>query len=72
MRIGHYRRLSSLVASYKVKAITYCFNSIKILTKDTDLGTIAAADKELYNLTAIGVDTAIDLNVEPRQLIVAV
>jgi hypothetical protein len=66
VRISYYRRLSSLIASYKVKAITYYFNSIKILTKDTDLGTIAATDKKLYNLTVIGVDTAIDLNAEPR------
>jgi hypothetical protein len=72
MRIGHYRRLFSLIASYKVRAVTYYLNNIEILTKDTDLGTIAAADKESYNLTAIGVDTAIDLNAEPRQLIVAV
>ena len=70
--IGHHRRLSSLIASYKVRAITYCFDSIEILTKDTDLGPIAAADKEPYNLTAIGVDTAIDLNAEARQLIVTV
>jgi hypothetical protein len=35
-----------------------------ILTKHTDLGTIAAADEEPYNLTAIGVDTAIDLDAE--------
>jgi hypothetical protein len=66
VRIGYYRRLSSLVASYKVRAITYYFNSIKILMKDTDLGTITITDKKLYNFTVIGVDTAIDLNAELR------
>jgi hypothetical protein len=64
MRISHYGRLSSLVASYKVRAVAYCFHSAKILTKYTDLGTIATADKEPYNLTTIGVDTAINLNAE--------
>jgi hypothetical protein len=43
----------------RIGAITYCFDSIEILTKDTNLGTIATADKEPYNLTAIGVETAI-------------
>jgi hypothetical protein len=66
MRINYYRRLSSLVVSYKVKAITYYFNSMEILMKDTNLGTIPTADKELYNLTAISVDIAIDLNAELR------
>jgi hypothetical protein len=64
VRIGHHRRLSSLVASYEVRAITYCFDSIEILTKDTNLGTIVTADKEPYNLTAIDIDTAIDLNAD--------
>jgi hypothetical protein len=64
IRINHYKRLSSLITSYKVRAITYYFNSIKILTKNTNLGTITTTDKELYNLTAIGVNIAIDLNTE--------
>jgi hypothetical protein len=72
MRIGHYRRLSSLITSYKVKAIAYCFHSIKILTKYTNLGTITAIDEESYNLTAIGVYTAINLDIEACQLIVAI
>ena len=72
VRIGYHRRLSSLVASYEVRAITYCFDSIEILTEDTDLGAIVTADKEPYNLAAISVDTAIDLNAEARQLIVTV
>ena len=54
VRIGHHRRLSSLVVSYEVRAVAYCFDSIEILTEYTDLGAIAAADKEPYNLTAIG------------------
>ena len=72
VRIGHHRRLSSLITSYKVRAVAYCFHRMEILTKYTDLGTIAAADEEPYNLTAIGVYTAIDLNAEARQLIMAV
>jgi hypothetical protein len=64
IRISYYRRLSSLVASYKVRVIAYYFHSAKILTKYTDLGTIAITDKELYNLTTIGVDTTINLNAE--------
>jgi hypothetical protein len=64
MRISYYRRLSSLVASYKVKAVAYYFYSAKILTKYTNLGTITTADKEPYNLTTIGVDIAINLNAE--------
>jgi hypothetical protein len=39
---------------------------MEILMKDTNLGTITTADKELYNLTAISVDIAIDLNAELR------
>jgi hypothetical protein len=64
VRIGHHRRLSSLVTPYEVRAVAYCFHSIEILTKYTNLGTIAAADEEPYNLTAIGIHTAIDLNAE--------
>jgi hypothetical protein len=64
MRIDYYKRLSSLITSYKVRAVVYCFHSIKILTKYTNLGTITAADKELYNFTAIRVNTVIDLNTE--------
>jgi len=72
VRIGHHRRLSSLVTSYEVRAVAYCLHSIEILTKHTDLGTIAVTDKEPYNLTAVGVYTAIDLNAEARQLIMTV
>jgi hypothetical protein len=72
VRIGHYRRLSSLITSYEVRAVTYRFHSIEILTKYTDLGTITTADEEPYNLTAIGVYTAIDLDTEACQLIVAI
>jgi hypothetical protein len=72
VRIGHHRRLSSLVASYEVRAVAYCFHSIEILTKYTDLGTIAAADEEPYNLTAVGVYTAINLDTEACQLVVAI
>jgi hypothetical protein len=64
VRIGHHRRLSSLVTSYEVRVVAYCLHSIEILTKYTDLDTIAAADEELYNLTAVGIYTAIDLNTE--------
>jgi hypothetical protein len=45
MRIGRHRRLSSLVSSDEVRAITYCFDNIEILMKDTNR-TIATADKE--------------------------
>jgi hypothetical protein len=72
VRIGHHRRLFSLITSYKVRTVVYCFHRIKILTKYTDLGTITAADEESYNFTAVGVYTAIDLNAEARQLIMAV
>jgi hypothetical protein len=72
MRISYYRRLSSLVTPYKAKVVAYYFHSIKILMKYTDLGTIAATDEKLYNFTAIGVYTAIDLNPEAWQLIMTV
>jgi hypothetical protein len=62
--ISYYRRLSSLIALYKVKVVAYCFHSVKILTKYTDLGTITITDKKLYNLIIISVNTAINLNVE--------
>jgi hypothetical protein len=64
VRIGSHRGLSSLVTSSEVRAVACCFHSVEILTKYTDLGTITATDKEPYNLTTLGVDTAIDLNAE--------
>jgi hypothetical protein len=72
MRIGHYRRFSSLITSYEVRAVAYCFHSIEILTKYINLGTITAADEEPYNLTTVGVYITIDLNTEARQFIMAV
>jgi hypothetical protein len=72
VRIGHHRRLSSLVTSYEVRAVAYCFHSIEILTKYTNLSTIAATDEEPYSLTAIDVYIAIDLDTEACQLIVAI
>ena len=72
VRISHHRCLSSLVTSYEIRAVAYCFHSVEILTKYTDLGTIAAADEEPYNLTAVGVYTAIDLDTEACQLVVAI
>ena len=62
MCIGHHRRFSSSITSYEVRAVAYCFYSREILTKNTDLSTIAVADEEPYNLTTIGVHTAIDFN----------
>jgi hypothetical protein len=56
----------------EIRAIPYCFHSIEILTKYTDLGTVAAADEEPYNLTAVCVYIAVDLNTEACQLIVAI
>jgi ABC-type Mn2+/Zn2+ transport system ATPase subunit len=35
VRIGHHRRLSSLVTSYEVRPVAYCFHSIEILMKYT-------------------------------------
>jgi hypothetical protein len=64
MRIGYYRYLSSLITPYKVRIIAYCFYNIEILAKDAGLGTITAADEEPYNLTTIGVYTAIDLDIK--------
>src|SRR5437868_5013100 len=64
VRIGHHRRLSSLVTSYEIRAVAYYFHSMEILTKYTNLSTIAATDEEPYNLSAIGVYTAIDLDTE--------
>lgn len=64
--IGHYRCFSLLVASYEVRVVAYCFYSIEILTKYTDLNTITTADKELYDFTAIGVYIAINLDIEAR------
>ena len=72
VRIGHHRCLSSLVTSYEVRAIPYCFHSIEILTKYTNLCTVAATDEEPYNLTAVCVYTAIDLNSEACKFIVAI
>jgi hypothetical protein len=62
--ISYYRRLSSLITSYEVRAITYYFNSIKILMKDINLSIITTADKELYNLMIISVNITINLNAE--------
>jgi hypothetical protein len=56
----------------KLGAVAYYFHSIEILTKYTDLGTIAAADEEPYNLTAVGVYTAINVDTEACQFIVAI
>jgi hypothetical protein len=64
IRINYYRCLSSLITSYKVRAVVYYFHNIKILIKYINLGTIAAADKELYNFTIIGVYITIDLDTE--------
>jgi hypothetical protein len=64
IRINYYKRLSSFIASYKVRVVAYCFNSIKILTKYTNLGTITTTNKELYNFTAISVNITIDLNIK--------
>jgi hypothetical protein len=64
VRIGHYKRLSSLITSYKIRAVAYYFHSIKILTKYTNLSTITATDEEPYNLSAIDVYIAIDLDTE--------
>jgi hypothetical protein len=64
VHISYHRCLSSLITSYKVRAIVYRFHSIEILTKYTDLDTVTAADEESYNLTAICVYTAIDLNIK--------
>jgi hypothetical protein len=72
VRIGHYRRLSSLITSYEVRAVVYYFHSIEILTKYTDLDTITTADEEPYNLTTIGVYIVIDFNTEARYLIITV
>jgi hypothetical protein len=62
--INYYRRLSSLITPYEVKVVVYYFHNIKILTKYTNLGTITTTDEKLYNLTAIGVYIAIDLNLK--------
>jgi hypothetical protein len=72
VRIRHYRCLSSLITSYKVRVIPYCFHSIEILMKYTDLSTVTAADEEPYNLTAVCVYIVIDLNIEACQLIMAI
>jgi hypothetical protein len=58
------RYLSFFIVSYKIRAVTYYFHSIEILTKNTDLNTITAADEELYNLTTIGVYIVINLDTE--------
>jgi hypothetical protein len=72
VRIGYYRRLSSLITSYEVRAVAYYFYSIEILTKYTDLSTITTTDEELYNFSAIGVYIAIYFDTEACQLIVAI
>jgi hypothetical protein len=72
MRIDYYRRLFSLITSYKVRAVAYYFYSIKILTKYTNLGTITTTDEELYNFTTISVYITIDFNTEARYLIITV
>jgi hypothetical protein len=72
VRIDYYKRLSSLITSYKIRVVTYYFHNIEILTKYTNLNTITIIDEELYNLSAIGVYIAIDFDTEACQLIVAI
>jgi hypothetical protein len=72
IRIGYYRRLSSLITSYKIRIVVYYFYSIEILTKYINLNTITTTDEELYNFTTISVYIVINFNTEARYLIMTV